>query len=247
MSDFEEKIYLARVAEQCERYDDMIDFLQILRSKKGDLTIDERNLVSVAYKNEVTSRRSAWRAISTIASNAKYEQYADVLKKYNDQIVSEMETIWQDVKDLCDTVFIQNAEETESKVFFSKMKGDYFRYMAEVTTGGKLEEYKQAALSAYDEAQKEAEKLIVSHPIRLGLALNFSVFHYEIMNQSKEACKLAKETFENAINAIDDMKEDEYKDAAMILQLLKDNITLWNAEFEDDDGDDKDGNDVIDL
>ena len=67
------------------------------------------------------------------------------------------------------------------------------------------------------------------------------------MNQSKEACKLAKETFENAINAIDDMKEDEYKDAAMILQLLKDNITLWNAEFEDDDGDDKDGNDVIDL
>jgi hypothetical protein len=234
MSDFDEKIYLARVAEQCERYDDMIEFLDVLKTKKTDLTVDERNLVSVAYKNEVSTRRSAWRAISTIASNAKYEQYEGVLKKYNDQIVNEMEKICKDVSNLVD-VFNNNAEEKESKVFFLKMKGDYFRYMAEVTTGNKLDEYKNLALQAYQQAQNESDDLMVSHPIKLGLALNFSVFHFEIMNQPKEACKLAKETFENAINSIDDMKEDEYKDAAMILQLLKDNITLWNAELEEDE------------
>jgi 14-3-3 protein epsilon len=241
MGDFEEQIYLARVAEQCERYDDMIDFLKVLKTKKSDLTVDERNLVSVAYKNEVTTRRSAWRAISTIASNAKYEHYAGVLKKYNDQIVGEMENICKEVCHLIDS-FNKNAEEAESKVFFNKMKGDYYRYMAEVTTGEKLEEFKNSALSSYQQAKKEAEKLMISHPIRLGLALNFSVFYFEIMNQPKEACDLAKDTFENAINSIDDMKEDEYKDAAMILQLLKDNITLWNAEYEDEDNKD-DGND----
>lgn len=242
MSDFEEKIYLARVAEQCERYDDMIDFLKVLKTKKSDLTVDERNLVSVAYKNEVTTRRSAWRAISTIASNSKYEQYESVLKKYNDQIVGEMESICTEVCDLVDE-FNKNAGEAESKVFFLKMKGDYYRYMAEVTTGSKLEEFKTAALNAYKQAEKEAGTLMVSHPIRLGLALNFSVFYFEIMNEPKKACELAKQTFENAINSIDDMNEDEYKDAAMILQLLKDNITLWNAEFEDEDGDNKDDND----
>mmetsp|Transcript_39965 Transcript_39965/g.39544 ORF Transcript_39965/g.39544 Transcript_39965/m.39544 type:complete len:117 (-) Transcript_39965:18-368(-) len=114
--------------------------------------------------------------------------------------------------------------------------------MAEVTTETQLKEYKDKALKAYSEAKEAAEGLLVSHPIRLGLALNFSVFYFEIMGKPKEACDLAKETFENAINAIDDMKEDDYKDAAMILQLLKDNITLWNAEFEDEDGDDRDGN-----
>lgn len=241
-AEFEEKIYLARVAEQCERYDDMIDFLQILKQKTSDLTTDERNLVSVAYKNEVTTRRSAWRAISTIASNAKYEQYADVLKDYNDEIVGEMKQIWEDIEVLCDNHFLQNAKDDESRVFFSKLKGDYFRYMAEVTTEAELKEYKDKALKAYTEAKEAAEGLLVSHPIRLGLALNFSVFYFEIMGKPKEACDLAKETFENAINAIDDMKEDDYKDAAMILQLLKDNITLWNAEFEDEDGDDRDGN-----
>ena len=240
--DFEEKIYLARVAEQCERYDDMIEFLGILKTKKDDLTTDERNLVSVAYKNEITTRRSAWRAISTIASNSKYEQYADVLKKYNDQIVGEMESIWNDIKELCDNHFIKNADDAESEVFFSKLKGDYFRYMAEVTTGDKLSQYKNEALEAYKQAQKDSEELLVSHPIKLGLALNFSVFYFEILGEPKKACDLAKKTFEEAINAIDDMKEDDYKDAAMILQLLKDNITLWNAEFEDED-DDKDGKD----
>ena len=234
-AEFEEKIYLARVAEQCERYDDMIEFLQVLKEKKDDLTTDERNLVSVAYKNEVTTRRSAWRAISTIASNAKYEQYADVLKDYNDEIVGEMKRIWGDIETLCNSHFLTNAIDAESKVFFSKLKGDYFRYMAEVTTDKELTEYKNKALDAYSEAKEAAEELLVSHPIRLGLALNFSVFYFEIMGKPKEACDLAKETFENAINAIDDMKEDDYKDAAMILQLLKDNITLWNAEFEDED------------
>ena len=125
------------------------------------------------------------------------------------------------------------------------MKGDYYRYMAEVTAGEKLTEFKNKAQAAYESAQTAAEKLMISHPIRLGLALNFSVFYFEIMNQPKKACELAKNTFENAINSIDDMKEDEYKDAAMILQLLKDNITLWNAEFEDED-DNKDDRDVLD-
>ena len=233
MGDFDEQIYLARVAEQCERYDDMIGFLQVLKTKQTDLTVDERNLVSVAYKNEVTTRRSAWRAISTIAGNVKYEQYAGVLKKYNDEIVGEMENICREVWNLID-VFNSNANEAESRVFFHKMKGDYYRYMAEVTKGDKLEEFKNSAHDAYEQAKKESDKLMISHPIKLGLALNFSVFYFEIMNEPKKACDLAKETFESAINSIDDMKEDEYKDAAMILQLLKDNITLWNAEFEEE-------------
>lgn len=69
----------------------------------------------------------------------------------------------------------------------------------------------------------------------LGLCLNFSVFHFEIMQQPQEAVKLAKETFDSAISVIDDMEEDQYKDAAMILQLLRDNITLWNAEVDEEE------------
>ena len=64
----EEKIFLTRVAEQAERFEDMVTFLEeAISLKKGeDFTIDERNLLSVAYKNSVGSRRTAWRALSSI-------------------------------------------------------------------------------------------------------------------------------------------------------------------------------------
>ena len=98
--------------------------------------------------------------------------------------------------------------------------------MAEVTSGDKLQQIKNSALEVYEQANGEAEKLSISHPIRLGLALNYSVFYFEIMNEPKKACELAKSVFDNAINEIDDVDEAQYKDSAMILQLLRDNITL---------------------
>ena len=75
-------------------------------------------------------------------------------------------------------------------------------------------------------------KLLVTHPIRLGLALNFSVFHYEVLNNPDEACKMARTAFEDAIAELDNVSEDSYKDSTLIMQLLRDNLTLWTSDQE---------------
>jgi len=77
----------------------------------------------------------------------------------------------------------------ESKAFFVKMVGDYYRYIAENAKGSQLESVKKNALKAYNEAN--LIKLPPCNPIKLGLALNFSVFHYEVMKDHKSACELA--------------------------------------------------------
>merc|ERR1712006_14783 len=88
----------------------------------------------------------------------------------------------------------------ESKVFYYKMEGDYHRYIAEYTTGDAKTQAAENARVSYDEAMKVATaELLVTHPIRLGLALNFSVFHYEVLNNPDEACKMARTAFEDAI------------------------------------------------
>jgi 14-3-3 protein epsilon len=89
-------------------------------------------------------------------------------------------------------------------------------------------------------ATTEAEELKTTHPIRLGLALNYSVFYYEILNSPDHACKLAKNAFDNAIADLDGLEEDEYRDSATIMQLLRDNLTLWTSDLNDankEDGD----------
>jgi len=69
-----------------------------------------------------------------------------------------------------------------------------------------------------------------THPIRLGLALNFSVFYYEILNSPDIACKFARKAFDNAIADLDTLEEEEYRDSATIMQLLRDNLTLWTSD-----------------
>lgn len=63
----------------------------------------------------------------------------------------------------------------------------------------------------------------------MGLALNFSVFYYEILNSPDRACHLAKQAFDDAIAELDSLSEESYKDSTLIMQLLRDNLTLWTS------------------
>lgn len=102
----------------------------------------------------------------------------------------------------------------------------------------------QAAQDSYKVATTEAELLKSTHPIRLGLALNYSVFYYEILNSPDHACKLAKAAFDNAIADLDGLEEDEYRDSATIMQLLRDNLTLWTSDLADAAKDETEGKDL---
>ena len=112
--------------------------------------------------------------------------------------------------------------------------GDYHRYLAEFATGDKRKESADKSLTAYKDASEVAvTELPPTHPIRLGLALNFSVFYYEILNSPDRACHLAKQAFDDAIAELDTLSEESYKDSTLIMQLLRDNLTLWTSDMQD--------------
>ena len=110
------------------------------------------------------------------------------------------------------------------------MKADYYRYLAEFSEGEKKAEHAGNAETAYTAATNAAAGLAPTHPIRLGLALNYSVFMYEVQNKQPDACALAKQAFDDAIAELDTLDEESYKDSTLIMQLLRDNLTLWTSE-----------------
>merc|ERR1712058_60419 len=138
-----------------------------------------------------------------------------------------------DILKLLDEKLITASSNDESKVFYQKMKADYYRYIAEFTEGDAKASAAENARKAYQDAADVAAKgLPVTHPILLGLALNFSVFQYEVLQNPEEACKMARTAFEDAIAELDNVAEDSYKDSTLIMQLLRDNLTLWTSDQE---------------
>ena len=239
---------MAKVCEQSERFEDMLGYMKEVLKLGVSLNVEERNLLSVAYKNFVGVPRSAWRVLQSLEEKEKKdvkdrseepnrEVRLDLLSECKKDTEKELSDICEEIIDSIDKVCLVNAEasnENDAKVFFLKMKGDYYRYIAEYIPEEKKAEISEKAFVSYQDAYTLAKKeLKTTNPIRLGLALNYSVFYYEIKENSKKACEIAKTAFDDAIADIENIDESHYKDSTTIMQLMRDNLTLWTSEMAD--------------
>jgi len=231
------------------------------------LSQEERNLLSAAFKNVVGSLRQSARQlkekVETFRRNLENEGDKDVIAKhqlnieraeiYADMVKGEVIAKCTEVVDLlvnCSDKELDKAHRriripaksnskatNEEAVFYLKMKGDYYRYMAEVDSekkakneAGTLMLFKGLAIESYKKAADIAGELTETSPIRLGLALNHSVCLYEIMKQPKEAVNVAHNAFNHAIQKLDQLNDQTYKDSTLIMQLLRDNLALWQKD-----------------
>ncbi|EPY31704.1 tyrosine 3-monooxygenase/tryptophan 5-monooxygenase activation protein [Strigomonas culicis] len=197
----------------------------------NELDTDERNLLSVAFKNVISPRRNAWRVITTIESRESAKESSEnlpLITNLRKEFEAEMSGVCDELISLLDTYLIPAVQSGEPKVFYLKLKGDYHRYQAEIVPG---EGHKQAALDAYQKATDVANSsLAPTHPIRLGLALNFSVFYYEIMKEHEKGFQLARQAYDEAVTELESLDDEAYKESNVIVRLLRDNLSLWTEE-----------------
>jgi 14-3-3 protein epsilon len=227
----EESVFMAKLSEEAQRYDDMVQYMRKIAMMNVETTAEERNLLSVAYKNVIGTRRTAWRIIHSVSQKEENKVHLAKIKEYQAKIEGELRQISDAITKLLTENLIPSSKSGASKVFYYKMKGDYHRYVAEFSVDDAKKQAAQLSLEAYKAAGDIAEaELLTTDPIRLGWALNFSVFYYEIMSSPDKACQLAKKAFDEAAADIDKIDDESYKDCTFILQLLRDNLTLWNSE-----------------
>lgn len=236
---YEKSLYQAKISLEAGRSEEALDYMEnIIKAKSKDLTEEERNLVSIASKNCVSSKRAAWRSIYGIevkekSNNSKYEPLVTDLKH---KLENELLTACNRMLDFIDNYLLKNSSCTESKVFYLKLKGDYYRYIAEFSQTESHSEIAQNSLNAYKEAYEAASELKCNNPIKLGLALNYSVFYFEVLDNPVEAINIANTAFNEGITNLENIVENHYKDATNILQLLKENINMWSNELAEEQG-----------
>jgi 14-3-3 protein epsilon len=234
----DEYVYLAKLYERAERFDDMVRWITNFVQLQPQLTAEERNILSAGYKNIISGKRASWRILHSLEKKEEKKSSANVayLREIKGKVEDEMRKICDDIQNVLDKYLVPNSKDSENKVFYLKLKGDYYRYRAEFSSCAENEKATELAEKAYKDAYEIAEADIpISNSTRLGLALNFSVFYYEIRMLKEEACMIAKNAFEEAIKILDDLEKSKAKDTILIIQLLKENLILWNNEMNDEE------------
>ncbi|KAH0853643.1 hypothetical protein HID58_003239 [Brassica napus] len=224
-------IYMATIAYLAKRYDDMTKSMRKVCEYEIELTDVERELLAIGYKNVMTTKRASLRALSSIEEKEDSKgnkQNVKLINKKLEIVKHEFFSVCNDILSLIDSHLIPSTTNVESTVYYYAMKANYFRYMAEFGSDAEREGAADNSLEAYKIAMETAEGgLSPTNMVRLGLALNFSIFNYGILKSTESACKLAKKAYDEAISELDGADKQSYEDTMFIVEILRDNISVW--------------------
>ncbi|XP_010428944.1 PREDICTED: 14-3-3-like protein GF14 epsilon [Camelina sativa] len=238
----EKLVYLAKLACQTERYDDTIKSMRKVCEYDIELSKEEIDLLTTGYKEVMLTKRHSLKVISTIGEMEDLkgnEQKVKLIKGKQEMVKDEFFNVCNDILFLIDAHLIPSTTNVESIIFFHRMKGDYYRYMTEFGSDAERKETADNSLEAYKVAMEMAENsLAPTNLVRLGLALNFSVFSYDILNATERAYKLAKQAYDEAVAELDGL-DDKQKDKEMkiIINMLKYNLSVWTSDHDHDEHD----------
>lgn len=248
-----ELVYMTKIYTKAHRYEDAINYSMEFIQMNPILTQDERTLFINAFKNSITKTRSQWRKVhnlekkelkDSIENNNTKNPKLEYLKEVRHKIEKDLRLIIMQMITIISEILIPSCEESvDDVVFYLKIKGDYLRYLAEITGG----EDRLTAIAGADENYESGyqfadEALPVTSATRLGLCLNYSVFLWEIKEMKQEAAIIAQNAYNLVIDKIEELENTKSKEAIIIIQLLRENLLMWSKEIVDDGEDPQDQN-----
>ncbi|GJN27846.1 hypothetical protein PR202_gb15901 [Eleusine coracana subsp. coracana] len=210
--------FRASLAEKAERYEDMMDAMNNIATLNLWLTVKERELLSMSYQKVATAKLKSLHALTYAELEAQdegNERHMKMTIEFRHKVENELDRLCYKVIDTIDKHLLP--------------KGDYYRYLAEFKTEPENSRVIDHSLKAYENASNIAEKnMSPAHPVRLGVALNISIFYFEMLNSTERACQHAKQAFEDALPNLELIGEQLYNKSSSILQLLMKNLAFWN-------------------
>ena len=160
MNEIEELSSLAHVAEEAERYEDASKYIEdLIKKKKEDLTKEEKNIFYNSNKYIINSKRCSLRSTHLIEEKEKKNtsQYIPIVTNFKNILESEIIDVCKNIINLINNYLLKRTITDESKVFYLKMKGDYYRYLCEIINSNENQNYIDESEKSYKEANDLAQ------------------------------------------------------------------------------------------
>ena len=236
---YEKNIYMALLAQQCSRFEEMFKFLEdsvIIRNK--DLSFKERELLAYGYVTYIKSKRKSLHMIMAYETKEKKNEnsiFLSYIQEYRRTLESDLTLSCQKIIYIIDSLLIKKADNNESKIFYKKLKGDLNRYIAEYAKDELREKVMKDGLTAYQEAMNLSKDMPIMNETLLGLALNMSLFYYEVINERKNAIKIADECIHKVEKELANFDQDNENNKVImaLIGLIKENWENWTIEEEE--------------
>ena len=230
-------LFLIKLFRDTENYPDMVKAMNKYIELNPKLLKDERKFLCDAYKNIISDKRNSLHILSSLSLKEESKQTNKMheISIIKEKIQSELKIIFQDIHSIIDRYLIPNAQDSESKILYMKLKADYFRYHCEFAEGDEFEEISNNARKMYKQTFDLAEKeLPLYNEVRLGLILNYSVFEYDIMDNKNEGYEMASKTYNDTMKILDDVEKKRSSENLLLIQLIKENINIWSNEIDEE-------------
>jgi len=240
MSDLIERyIRKAKLAEKSGRYNDMYESMFVATAGGRSLSNEERNLFSVAAKSVTAPLLAALDKVTPFTQDKEANALSvQVALEYRSELAAEVEAfITGRVLPRVEEYLAAGAKEPETTVFYQKMYADQQHHRCKYLQGLTRDVALKHAGSSYEKALKTAkDELAPANYLRLGTVLNYTVFLHDIKLDKKHAIDLAKSAFDGGVEGLEAVDDDDYKDSTLMLQLIRENLTLWQEELDEGEG-----------
>jgi 14-3-3 protein epsilon len=230
---------LINIQHDIFRLDEAIATLKDLIALGPELDERERSLFGLVYKDAVDPKRRTHKMLMSVFNyeeRAQHAVLADRVREVREKSGVELSDLCKDAIALIESELYPKSVDASARVFFQKMRGDMYRYLAELEEDGARE----TALEAYTQALTIAnESLADDDPVKLGTILNFAVFEFEHRSLVDRAIELVREGIQKAEAAIGHVEDASKSEAYAILSVMQSNLANWEEiEEYSDEGDD---------
>lgn len=230
----EKAFYLANVCLQLGNIDDAVHYSdEMVLTSEVTMTKEMQRVLIGSYSNLIVPLRSSWRKLCQIETEEKVaKKMINEIKIIKENlIISNCDKF---IKMINENILTTKLDDEETALFL-KVKADHYRYLAEITQGHQLYINKQNAFHFYKEAYLKAENFDDLNSTKLNIALNYSVFLYEILNKRINSFFYAKEALYKALRALkncdeEELTNEEMRDTLMIIEVLNRNVEDWYKE-----------------